>query len=335
MNYRIERRLLLGGTIASALVPVPGARVSAQILDKVSFQTNWHAQAEHGGHYQALATGIYRKYGIDCDLRMGGPQQNPAQLLLAGRVDMIMSNGFQAVNYVRERLPFLCIAAYFQKDPQILMAHPGMGHDSFEALKGKPIMMGAAGRVTYWPYLKARFGYTDEQVRPYTFTIAPFLADKNAIEEGFVSSEPLLAMEHGVNPVVLLIADAGYENYQTTVDISQKLADEKPDLVQRFISASAEGWTAYMKGQDIGAANARIKADNPEMSDAKIAYAIKVMNEQGIVMSGDALTLGAGAMTEARWKRFYDSMAAIGVYPKGLDITKAYSLRFVNKRAGL
>lgn len=335
-RYRIERRGLLAGGAGFALTAVAGARVPmAQSLDKVSFQTNWRAQAEHGGYYQAVAAGIYRKYGIECDLRMGGPQQNPSQLLLAGRVDMIMSNGFIALNYVREGLPFLTIGAIMQKDPQILMTHEGNGINSFEDMKGKPILVGASGRQTYWPFLRQKFGFTDEQIRPYTFNIQPFMADRSAIQQGFVSSEPFAALQAGARPKVFLIADAGYENYNTTIDISARMVQEKRDLVQRFVNATIEGWTQYMTGQGIEAANAMIKRDNPEMTDEKIAYAIKVMNEMGIVKSGDADTLGIGAMTDRRWQSFYEGMRDAGLYPGGMDFKKAYSLEFVNKRVGL
>jgi NitT/TauT family transport system substrate-binding protein len=335
-RYRIERRALLAGGAGFVLAAVPGARVSvAQSLDKVSFQTNWRAQAEHGGYYQAVAAGIYRRHGIECDLRMGGPQQNPAQLLLAGRVDMTMSNSFQALNFVRENLPFICIASIMQRDPQVLMTHEGNGINSFEDMRGRPILVGAGGRVSYWPFLRRRFGFTDEQLRPYTFNVGPFLADRMAIQQGFLSSEPYAAMQAGAKPKVFLLADAGFGNYQTTIDISHKVVSEKRDVVQRFINASMEGWTQYMRGQDVAAANALIKRDNPEMDDAKIAYAARVLNENGIVLSGDAERLGIGAMTNERWKAFYESMRDAGVYPPGLDYTKAYSLDFVNKRFGL
>ena len=335
-RYRFERRALLTGGSALALTAVVGARVPlAQTLDKVSFQTNWRAQAEHGGYYQAVAAGIYRRHGIDCEIRMGGPQQNPSQLLLAGRVDFIMSNGFQALNYVRENLPFLTIGAIMQKDPQILMTHEGNGINSFEDMKGRPILIGASGRVTYWPFLKARFGFTDEQIRPYTFNVGPFMADRMAIQQGFISSEPFAAQQAGATPKVFLIADAGYQNYQTTIDVSRRMVAEKRDLVQRFVNATIEGWASYMAGQDVTAANAAIKRDNPEMDDAKIAYAVRVMNEAGIVHSGDSLQLGIGAMTDARWKSFYEGMRDVGRYPEGLDYSKAYSLDFVNKRVGL
>lgn len=282
--------LALGGAVSAAYLMRSGM-VTAQGLDKVSYQTNWRAQAEHGGFYQAVATGIYRKYGIDADIRMGGPQQNPSQLLLGGRVDMIMSNSFEAIRYAQENIPFLCIASIFQKDPQVIISHPGVGNDSLAALKGKPILVGAAGRTSYWPFLKAKFGYTDEQIRPYTFNMAPFLADKTISQQGFLSSEPFaIQKQGGVTPVVHLIADAGFENYNTTINISRKMVDEKKDLVQRFVTASLEGWAAYMKGQDVAAANAQILKDNPDMDQEKIDYAVKVMNEKGIVLSGDALT---------------------------------------------
>lgn len=337
-KYRIDRRKalgLMGGAAAVSLVSVPGARVSAQTLDKVSYLTNWRAQGEHGGFYLAVATGLYKQHGIECDLRMGGPQQNPSQLLLGGRVDMIMSNAFEGINYVKGNLPFLVIASIFQKDPQVIISHPNVGHDKLENLKGKPILIGAASHNSYWPFLKAKFGFTDEQTRPYTFNMAPFLADKNLSQQGFLSSEPYVIKQAGVDPVVHLLADAGYENYQTTINISRKMVDEKKDVVQRFITATLTGWAEYMKGgEGWKAANALIRKDNPDMTDDKLVYTLKALTDAGIVMSGDAKKLGIGAMTDERWQRFYDTMTAAGTFPKGLDVKKAYSLEFINKGIG-
>jgi len=335
-RYRIERRTALTGGAAFVLTAVAGARVPvAQSLDRIVFQTDWRAQAEHGGYYQAIAAGLYRRHGIDVELRMGGPQLNPSQLLIAGRVDMTMSNGFQALNYVRENLPFLTIAAMFQKDPQILMSHEEANITGFEAMRGRPIMIGGGGRVTYWPFLRAKFSFTDAQIRPYTFNLQPFLVDKGAIQQGFLSSEPFSAIQAGAHPRVHLIADAGFANYQETLDISRRMVEEKPELVQRFVDASIEGWTQYMRGQDVVAANGLIMRDNPEMTQERIDYAVRAMNAHGIVLSGDAERLGIGAMTEARWQEFYTTMRDAGAMPPGLDVTRAYSMRFVNRRVGL
>jgi NitT/TauT family transport system substrate-binding protein len=338
--YRLDRRSALraaaGLAVASPLL-VPLARPPrAQPLDNVSFHTDWRAQAEHGGYYQAIAAGLYRRAGIDCDLRQGGPSLNISQLLLAGRVDMIMSNSFEAFTYVREGAPFYTIAAIFQKDPQVLIGHPDTGFDSFEKLHGRTLLIGSGGRVTYWPYLKRKYGLSDSQLRPYNFNMAPFLADKTVIQQGFVSSEPYsIGQALGRPPAVLLIADAGFSAYQTTIAISRKMASAKRDLVQRFVDATLEGWAQYLKGgPGIAAANALIKQANPEQTDDRIAYAIKVMNERGIVRSGDALENGIGAMTDRRWKDFYESMVEVDVLPKGLDVGRGYTLEFVNKGIG-
>ena len=335
-RYRIERRALLTGSTALALVAVPGARIGhTQSLDRFVYHTDWRAQAEHGGFYHALATGLYRRAGLDVEIRMGGPQQNPSQLMLAGRVDAIMGNGFLGLNFARENIPFLVVAAMFQKDPQILMTHEGNGIERFEDMRGRPILVGAAGRTSYWPFLRARFGFTDEQIRPYTFNVAPFLADRNAIQQGFLSSEPYTAIQANVRPRVFLIADAGYENYNCVIATSRRLVDERPEVLQRFVNASIEGWTQYMGGTDVGAANAAIIRDNPEMTQERLDYAVRVMTEMGIVASGDATTAGIGAMTAARWTRFYETMRDAGIYAPGLDVARAFDLRFVNKRVGL
>ena len=114
-----------------------------------------------------------------------------------------------------------------------------------------------------------------------------------------------------------------------------QLSPEKRDLIQRFVDATLEGWAQYLKGGPaIEAANALIKKANPEQTDDRIQYAIKVLNERGIVMSGDALTDGIGAMSDVRWKSFYESMVEVDVLPKGLDVAKAYTLDFVNKGIG-
>ena len=333
--YRLDRRAALGLATGSLLAPL-ARPARAQSLDKLVFQTDWRAQAEHGGYYQALAAGLYRKAGIDCEIRQGGPSLNIGQLLLTGRVDMTMSNSFEAFTYVRENAPFFTIASIFQKDPQVLIGHPDTGFDGFEDLKGRTLLIGNGGRVTYWPYLRRKFGLRDDQLRPYTFNMAPFLADRNVVQQGFISSEPYsISKALGRLPPYLLIADAGFSAYQTTIAISRKLATGKRELIQRFVDATLQGWAQYLKGGPaIEAANALIKRANPEQTDDRIEYAIKVMNERGIVMSGDALQGGIGAMTDARWRGFYQSMIDVDVLPEGLDVARAYTLDFVNKGIG-
>ncbi|HEV8030357.1 MAG TPA: ABC transporter substrate-binding protein [Stellaceae bacterium] len=317
------------------LVALCAALARTASAESVTFGTDWKAEAEHGGYYQAIAAGIYKRYGLEVTLRPGGPQVNHAQLLAAGVLDFnIASNSFVSLNFVRENIPMVAVAAIFQKDPSVLIAHPGEGEDSLAALKGKPIMIGSDTRVTSWQFLKQKFGYTDDQIRPYTFSVAPFLADPKAIQQGYLTSEPFTIEKEGVQPVVLLLADAGYSGYGGLIETSAKLATEKPDLVQRFVDASIEGWYSYLHG-DPAPGNALIKQDNPEMTDALLAYGIGKMKEYGVVDGGDAKASGIGAMTEARWRDFFDTMVKAGLYPADTEFEKAFTLRFVNKKVGM
>ena len=324
-------RHVVTGAALAALAAGPAAA-----LDEVTFGTNWKAQAEHGGYYQAVATGIYEDYGLDVTIRPGGPQVNHGQLLAAGRIDFNMGgNMFTSFNYVENDIPAVTIAAIFQKEPQVLLAHPGQGIDGFEDLTDKTILVGQGGRITYWRWLKAEYGLTDDQLEPYTFNPAPFVADPSKVQQGYVTSEPLaIEREGGFEPVVLMMADAGYDSYSTTIDVMRPFMEANPDLVQRFVDASILGWVSYLYG-DRDAANALIKADNPDMTDAQLAFSVEKMKEYGIVDSGDALELGIGAMTDARWRSFWDKTVAWGVYPADMDYEAAYTLDFVNNGVGL
>ncbi|MFZ2004190.1 MAG: ABC transporter substrate-binding protein [Stellaceae bacterium] len=331
MNMVLTRKLH-GALVAFCAATVLIATAHAET---VTFGTDWKAEAEHGGYYQAIATCIYKKYGLDVELRQGGPQVNHAQLLAAGVLDFnLASNSFGPLNFAQQNIPMVAVAAMFQKDPSVLIAHPNEGNDSFAALKGKPIMISGDTRTGWWLFLKQKFGYTDDQIRPYNFSTAPFLADKKAIQQGYLSSEPYTIEKEGVKPVVLLIADAGYASYGSVIQCSLKLAREKPDLVQRFVNASIEGWYSYLYG-DPSPGNALIKKDNPEENDDLIAYGVGKIKEYGIVDSGDAKTMGIGAMTDARWKDFFDTMSKAGLYPAGMDYKKAYTLQFVDKKVGM
>ncbi|MGH7034482.1 MAG: ABC transporter substrate-binding protein [Stellaceae bacterium] len=330
MAMQVAARLIAAGALVVA------AAIPARALDHVTFGTDWRAEAEHGGYYQALASGIYKKYGIEVTLRQGGPQVNHTQLLAAGRLDFDEEpNSFIGLNFVKEKVPMVAVAAFFQKDPSVLIAHPGVGNDSLADLKGKPIMIATDTRFGSWLFLKAKFGYTDSQIRPYNFNMAPFLADKNAVQQGYLTSEPYL-IEHqgGFKPVVMLLADACYSSYGSIIETSQKLVAEKPDLVQRFVNASIEGWYSYLYG-DPAPANTLIKHDNPEQTDGLLAFARDKMKTNGVVDSGDSKRDGIGVMTEARWRDFFEVMAKQGLYPATLGWKKAYTSRFIGHRVGM
>jgi len=313
------------GSLFVAAVTALVAR-PADAADKVTFLTSWFAQAEHGGFYQAKATGLYAKEGLDVIIKMGGPQVNGMQLLLGGEADIIIGYDFQVLNGVSKGLPVVTVAASFQKDLQGIMTHADV--KDLGDLKGQAILIAAAGRTTWWPWLKQKFGYGESQLQPYTFNLQPFFANNSIAQQSYPSSEPFQAIQKDVPVNFFLFADYGYPPYGTTMVTTTKFATEHPDVVRRFVKASLDGWKSYLK-DDPSPANKLIQADDPKMSDAQIVFGIKRMKELHVVEGGDAKTMGIGVMTEARWRADYDLMASAGLLPKDTDWHKAFTTQFV------
>ena len=325
----LTRRTLIAMTLLAA-------PAHAQQLDKISFGTNWVAEAEHGGFYQAVADGTYKQYGLDVTIVAGGPQKNNRMLLLARKIDFFMSaNSLQGFDAVAQDIPVVAVAAMFQKDPQVLLAHPDQGVEKFEDLKKITLLVSSEGLQTYFQWLRAEFGFSQDKVKPYTFNAQPFLVDKQSAMQGYVTSEPYAVEKTGrFKPKIFLLADYGFDSYSTLIETRRETVEKKPGLVQRFVEASAIGWYNYLY-HDNKAANALIKSQNPEMTDELLAYSVDKMREFGIVDSGDTLTMGIGAMSDARMASFFDKMVKAGVVKPNVDFRRAYTLQFVNKGVGV
>ena len=316
--YRLRILVALAGFALSA-------SAGAQTLTKISFATNWFAQAEHGGFYQALAEGIYKKHGLDADIRMGGPQVNGMQLLAAGALDLFMGYDIQNLSALEQGVPVMTVAAVFQKDPVVIISHPGVA--TIEELKGKPIAISSASHTTFWPWLVARYGFTDDQKRPYSFSVQPFLADKRSATQGYVTSEPYSVEKGGVKPNLFLLSDLGYPPYAQTIIVTRDTLAKRRDLVQRFVRATAEGWRSYLA--DPAPGNALIRKANPQMEDGLLEHGMRRMKEYALVTGGDAARQGILSMNDARWKATRDFMVSSGMLKPATDAGQAYTLDIV------
>jgi NitT/TauT family transport system substrate-binding protein len=321
--------------LAALLVTAFGA---AHAQQKVVFATNWKAQAAHGGFYQALADGTYKRAGLEVEIRQGGPQVNNRPLLPAGKIHFLMTgNLLHSFDNVKNGVPVIVVASMFQKDPQALFAHPGQGYAKFEDLKNAPVAFIAKdAQFSWWAWLKADYGFKDENLKPYNYNLAPFLANNKSIQQGYAVEEPIsIEAQGGFKPMTFLLADHGYSTYSTTIEARSDTVQKDPELVRKFVDASIVGWVNYLYG-DRKAADALIRADNPEMTDELIGKSVQLMKDLGIVDSGDAATLGIGAMKPERIKDFHDKMVKAGLYKAGeVDLSKVASLQFVNKGTGL
>lgn len=329
---------LLSRTLMAASLVVAGliSAAQAQMLDKVSFGTNWVAEAEHGGFFQAVADGTYKRYGLDVTIVPGGPNENNRMLLISGKIEFFMAaNTLMSFDAVANNVPVVSIAAMFQKDPQVFLTHPESRITKLEELKPLTLFVSKEGISSYYQWLKSEYGFSEKNVRPYTFNPQPFIATPQSAMQGYVTSEPF-AVERaaGFKPGVILLADNGFNTYSTLIETRRDLIESKPDLVQRFVDASVIGWYNYIYG-DNSAGNALIKKMNPEMTDDLLAYSVAKIKEYGIVDSGDSVEKGIGAMTDERVASFFDKMVRAGVVKSTIDYRKSYTLRFVNKGVGI
>ena len=327
--------LLLRSSAAMAVVLAFG--VQAHAAEKVTFGTNWLAQPEHGGFYQSVADGTYEACGLDVTIAQGGPQVNNRALLLAGKIEFHMGgNMLEAFSAVEQEIPVKVVSASFQKEPQVLMTHPGEGLDTWEELKNaEEFILGDAGFQSYYQWMITEFGFDASKRVPYTFNPAPFIANKKSAQQGYITSEPFaVEREGGFKPTLFLLADYGFDTYSTTTEVMQATIDNMPEAVKCFVEGSNKGWYNYLYG-DNAAANELIKKDNPDMTDEQIAFSIEKLKEYGIVDSGDTETMGIGAMTDARIESFYSKMVKAGVIKDGIDIKASYTLDYVNDGVGL
>jgi len=333
MTFRRLASLVIAGTFVAALAACAPAKspTAANGLTPIKFATDWHAQAEQGGFYEALATGEYKKRGLDVTIIQGGPAVNVPQLLATGAIDMgIGSNSFVVLNLASAGVPAKAVMASMQSDPQVLIAHPDAGVTTLADVKGHPVLLADESITGFWAWLKAKYGFTDDQVRKYDSS-APFLADKRAVEEGYLTSEPYtIEKTTGMKPTVFLLADYGYPGYAAMVLATNKIIASNPAAVRAFTDATAAGWKTYLYG-DPKPADAIILKDNPEMTQDLLDQARAKMRDRGIVLSGDAKTRGIGAMTDTRWAQFFQ-MASGQLpkdYPATLDYRRAYTLQFL------
>jgi NitT/TauT family transport system substrate-binding protein len=322
----IRRAFLASGLASATLAALVKPAAAATTI---RFVTDWKAQAEHGGFYQALADGLYAKRGLDVKIIQGGPDVNVPQLLAGGAADFGMgSNSFISLNLVKTGVPLRAVMAIFQKDPQVLISHPRRDINSLADMRGKPVLISAATMSAFWPWLKAKFGFSDKQIRRYTYNLAPFIQDPNAIQEGYLTSEPFTIQQQAhFTPKIFLLSDYGYPGYANMVLVPQKWIDTNRKAVQLFVDATRDGWLHYLQNPADG--NALIKRTNPDMTDAILDQALDKMKRYEMLISGDGRAFGLGSMTDVQGKRFSDTMASEGLYPKGLDYKRAYDLSFV------
>ncbi len=318
-----------GLTRRAALASVAGVAGAASLprraraATKITFLTSWFAEAEHGGFYQAKATGLYEKAGLDVTIKMGGPQVNGMQLLTGGAADIIIGYDIQVLKAIENKLPVTTIAACFQFDLQGVMTHTDI--KKIADLKGHKILIAATSHQTFWPWLMRKYGFTEDMAGVDTFNLQPFLVDKTLAMQGYPSSEPYEAAKAHEPVNFFLFADDGYPPYSTTLVTTTAWLQKHPEEAKAFVKATMEGWKDYFSNP--APANKLIQADNPKMPDDQIAFAITKMKELHVLDRGGA---ALGSMTEARWQQTRDFLVQDGLLKADVPWKTAFTMKYVD-----
>ena len=313
---------LLGG--CSRPGPAPGASAAGGALPKVRFKTDWHPQAEHGGFYQAVARGFYRESGIDVDIVPGGPGVPVSQIVLSGQVDLAMGRSDDMIAWVSKGLPFVVVGVYMERDPQAILVHEESPVRTFADLNNRTVM-GVAGS-NWIDYIKLHY-HIDFRLIPSNFGIAQFMADKDFIQQCFVTNEPYFVRKNGGHPRTLLMSDSGFNPYRV-IYTTQRYLREHPAEVRAFVAASLRGWDDFMNG-DPSPAKALISKANENMPGEFMDYSIKALRDYHIVAGRADLGERPGLMTRRRMQEQVDDLLQLKLIPELLPVDKFVRFDFM------
>ncbi|MEM8868121.1 MAG: ABC transporter substrate-binding protein [Verrucomicrobiota bacterium] len=263
-------------------------------LIPIKIQTDWYAQAEHGGFYQAMVEGYYEDVGLDVTIMQGGPNAMEVQKTASQQVQFTLGRSDTTMIYTARDIPIVMVAAFMQHDPQALLFHEESGIDSFEDLDGKTVMI-VPGSV-FIDVLNSQFGI-NINVIPLDYGMSRFMNDKDFIQQCFITNEPYYAAREGANPKTLLLADTGFDPYRV-IYTNSSFARKNPEVVKAFVAASIKGWASYMAGPR-EKANALIQSLNPKMTDDFLNYSIDTMAENQLIAGRDE-NEALGLITHAR-----------------------------------
>jgi NitT/TauT family transport system substrate-binding protein len=297
-------------------------------LTKIVVQLDWVPEPEHGGLFQAQATGRFTAAGLDVELIPGGPNAFVMQKLATAQAHVGQADSTNTLRAIAEGLPVIHIGAVFQNDPSVLMLHADNPVDSFEALNGKTIM--ARPEWALLSYLRNKYGI-DFNIIPQNFSVANFIADQSFIQQGFYIAEPFHILSGGAQPPKFLYAwDAGFDAY-TALVANQPWARANAPALRAFMAATIEGWRDYLEG-DPTPAHELMKQLHPSNTDAFLAYSRQMIIDEKLVIGRgpDGGNHQIGRVSRERFATQISQLETLNILPPGkLTVDRVVTLDYL------
>lgn len=292
-------------------------------LIPITLQTDWYAQAEHGGFYQAVAEGYYKEVGLDVTINQGGPNAMGTQKVVSQALEFSIGRADDIIVHASNNLPLIIVSALMQHDPQALMVHKESGIKSFEDLDGHTVMTTPGAPMVR--FIEKKYGI-QLNVVPIDYGMSRFLADTEFVQQCFITNEPFYIRKAGANPETLLIADSGFDPYRV-IFTNRNYAEKNPEIVKAFVAASIKGWQSYMEGPR-ERANAIIQERHSKMTDEFLAYSVRTMKENFLV-AGARPEDQTGLIDPVRMQAQIDTLLDIGLLKQPLEASKLAPLDYL------
>jgi NitT/TauT family transport system substrate-binding protein len=327
----MKLRLLLPLALALASFSPAALAAAGKPLFKITVQLDWIAEPEHGGLYQAQARGFFRDEGLDVTLIPGGPNAFVMPSVATGKADIGQADSTNTLLQQAEGLPVVQFAAVFQDDPSGLLVNADSSVRTFEDLQGKTII--ARPEWAFLKFLQKKYGLKVNIV-PQNFSVAAFLGNKEAIQQGYFIAEPYhIVKAGGKMPRFLSTWDAGFRAYAVLVT-NRKFAREHPAELRAFVRAYINGWRDYLEG-DPAPAHEALKKANSANTDDFMMFSRKMIIDEKLVPGRDpnSSISRIGRLDPQRFETQIAQLEELGILPKGkVRVTDAITTDFLPKQ---
>lgn len=228
------------------------ASVLAQNLpDKVSFIPHWLPQAQFAGYFAANDLGIYKKYDIDLDILVGGPQNSSTELCRKKGADFYSLWLANALALRDQGCKIVNIGQIVRRSVFMLIAKKSSGIKEPGDFDGRKVALWEGFELRPMQFFK-KFGAKVKTV-PLGSTINIFLMDGVDAANGMYYNEYHQIINSGYDPdelVTFFLSDYGFNFPEEGIYVYEDFYRKNEDLCRRFISATIEGWMWCFKNPE-------------------------------------------------------------------------------------
>ena len=284
--------------------------------ESIRLQLKWLHQFQFAGFYAAIEKGYYQAEGLEVTLQEGHPGLVPAEVIARDEAQFAVDTPSAMIQRQRG-YPVVIIAAIFQHSPTIVLTRSNSGIETPHDLIGKRVMVLMDSDPEFLAMLAAE-GVRPEQVTlvPHTFKLDEIIAGKVDAQTAYSTNEPRLMGKRGLDFGVMRPSHYAIDFYGDSLITSEKIARERPELVERFLRATRQGWIYAM--------------DHPqEITDVILSRYKSTKSREDLLAEAESMRelvqpglIEIGHMNPERWRQIASIFVKFGMLESGFSVDK-------------